>query len=187
MPVNKDHFVASLQVVEFLCMFCLDVVEDPKIFGPCEDMACASCIRQFQHMSSTPNVCPKCKQDIKNTTKLPRPLTNIYDNLLVYCQNSGCTEIVRLGDARRHNDECPEKVKSCKYGCGQMLRNNELEVHKESCSSLRIMAQRFMCLYCQHLALRWQPGDKPLHCAVSTTIKFVLDGLPGPNDENPWE
>lgn len=148
-PRQGTKFVDQPQAL--ICPICQRIFQDPVISIVCGHTFCRLCI---ESMVASGNPCPldnvMCDS---GQLVINRAVIGQIDDLLIYCRHgitsldgglsyerdeSGCREIIKLGQRHAHESACGYAIVKCPLGgeeCGK-IRQKDLETHKAACSNI---------------------------------------------------
>lgn len=142
---------------EFICVCCLNVVEEPVAQEGCAHIVCRTCFRSILVNSEGVRPCPTCRAPNRKAepTTAHWMVKRVW-RLRVHCAHrilltdadaSSCTappyEIgVDYAGEKAHRAVCNYEQVPCELGCGAQLRRRELAQHVvESCAARRVQCE----------------------------------------------
>jgi hypothetical protein len=129
----------GVEIGEFQCAICLELITDNRICSVCQARYCKDCITQTVKMSNK-NQCPCCKQEASfNHDKLFQQLVNKVDTLCELCNFT-----IPHGDIVEHNAKyCEKKPVVCKmdeFGCEWKGVNEQKQEHEQYCPYVTVQS-----------------------------------------------
>ena len=135
-----------------LCPVCKNIFNEPIISVKCGHTFCKACI---EGLISEGRTCPLDQQACDSgQLVLNRAIMGQLSDLQIYCcyglrlvdpskdlyeqDPEGCSEVIRVGERAKHEEDCPLMWVECPIGmklCGP-LRKKQLEEHMKTCTKI---------------------------------------------------
>ena len=140
----EDQYTFVQEIpAEYKCLVCTKLLREPQVTECCGQHFCLYCLEKWlQDHRGKP--CPMCRTLRCNYMRY-LPMKRDIDELEVYCTNKklGCTSILALKDADKHQNICDFGEVSC--FCGKKLLRKEMSDHKRNTCPKR----QVQCVYCK--------------------------------------